>query len=451
MSEGVELTVSEKTNVYPYLSLTGDGCMTVRASNVKSGERVYICDKYKTPLDISGYNTVFFPINVKSVAPGKAVYKAGIELISSESAFVSESEAYSETWSGIFADVSTWNGRPDLCEIRIYLVYETEPDKETPRPFEFCIDSLCLSESENAVFSARFLSGSLSFSGAEGVYEKDGIRVKGTGNTFTVSFDGVSPELFLSANSLKLRFVSESVKKIVLLDKDKKERYSCVIEGDDPVRTCYLALSPSFFPFSLKFECDNDPEVEIKAVVPYSMYFPEKETGKLEVCSASAGENAVTVKGSVFENAFAVYSGSVLHLFALEPSSPLSEETLTDDNKLSSLTLNSPEFSFRVPAGTEEDPKSALYKKYVAAIEYGGELIPVGDGIFVTNPEIFASNGARISKNTGRRGYTSLSPDTMLDSGGKATRVYADFISFRPRPESKRKGATAPSTILPNT
>lgn len=425
-----EVTVAEKTDVYPYLSLTGDGCLVVRSKGVSSGEAVEVADTYREPLDVSGYESLFFPVNVRNAAED-AEYRVGIRIVAQNETFTLEKTVSPESWMGIFADISGFDGRDSVREIRIYAYFVKEGAENVP--FEFCVDSICLSESGNAWRASVFLTDTFEERGCEAIFEGDALRLSGNGEIKTLGLRGLSSGLFERANAVKVLFSAENDVVSSLEDGDGNVVWkSGVSKGGSGVSAVYLRVPGSdVSSLDLVFSCEGGCEVRIFGIEPYSFFFPSgREYGSIDNVSLSSSGEEIIIKGSVSQASTKLLSGGKLSLYALDPNGRAEELRAGEGGETASMTLSSSEFMFRIPTGDENDPRSGLYKKYVAAVLKDGALYILDDGKYVTNPEALAAENGRTASPSNRRGYSSYGESRALELGGTENVVKVDVGRF---------------------
>lgn len=425
-----EVTVAEKTDVYPYLSLTGDGCLIVRSYGVSSGEAVEVADTYREPLDVSGYESLFFPVNVRNAAED-AEYRVGIRIAGERGDYTLEKTVSPESWTGIFADISGFEGRSGVREIRIYAYFVKDGTENVP--FEFCVDSICLSENGNAWRSSVFLADTFEAKGCEAIFEEDTLRLAGESENKTLGLRGLPFGLFERANAVKVLFSAENDVVPSLEDGNGNVVWkSGVSKGGSGVSTAYLRVPEAdVSSLDLVFSCVGGCEVRIFGIEPYSFFFPSgREYGSIDNVSLSASGEEIIIKGTVSQRGAELLSGGRLSLYALDPNGRAEELKTGDGGEIASMTLMSSEFMFRIPTGDGNDSRSGLFKKYVAAVLKDGTLYILDDGKYVTNPEALSAENGRAVSPSNRRGYSAYGAARALELGGTENVIKVDVGRF---------------------
>ena len=374
------------------LMIEGKGTAAVsRSFGGEEGQRTDLSD---------GKWLVFSAALTGELSSGKTA-RIGITLLSGMRSAEGEVLSFSASatvaagkWQTVFADLTGFEGRGDIRKI----IFTAEAGTEAEgTEISLALDALCFSRDGSLPDTVRYLSSA---------YRGDHCRVTYLSDRMTVSMNGADPTIeaddlaglgFPGQSGIRVRFANYTgCKKLILYyttpeepEFSEKRSVTAEISGSSvsPESCVFPIPAESVSAIRLVFAGNLSGEAEFFEIVPVSFPLPEgRENGRLTSCLIAPTRDRVTVTGELNEAALSRYGSGSLRLYALPLSADIS--SLTVSSRCLAEAKPSASFSFSAVLGSGD--YSCLTMKYTAAIVSGGTLIPIGDFLSVTNPEILS-------------------------------------------------------------
>ena len=371
------------------LLLSGKGTAAVsRSFGGETGQRADLSD---------GKWLVFSAALTGELSSGRTA-ELGITLLSGMRSAEGEVLSFSASaviaagkWQTVFIDLTGFEGRGDIRKITFSAAAGGE--------ISAAIDALCFSRDGSLPDAVRYLSASYRGSHCRVTYFSDRMTVTMNGADPAIEADDLAGIGFPGQSGIRVRFANYTGCKNLILyyttpeepDYSEKRSVTVGISGSSVSHeSCVFPIpAETVSAVKLVFSGNLSGEAEFFEIVPVSFPLPEgKEYGRLTSCLIAATRDRVTVTGELTEAALQRYGSGSLRLYAL----PLyaDESALTASSRYLAEAKPSAAFSFSaVLAGGDY---SCLTMKYTAAIVQGGTLIPIGDFLSVTNPEILSDS-----------------------------------------------------------
>ncbi len=435
IDKGVDVTLSETISSAPYYPLTKDGCLTVRNKNALSGKWSYSSKTYTTPLDLSSYNSLFISANCLPVED--STYDIIVHLYSNNNVFTAEQSISPSSWNGVFVDISKWNERSSITQIRIGVKYTSSTVGDAF--FEYYIDSIMLSENENVVKSVLFLSENYTAIGCTVGYADEKMILNVNSITAHIEATNLSYDNFGDANTLKVTFDTKGkcsgVRLFVRINSTdyKEESYASINNTAEGIKTCYLPItSQDIDGIMLVFENLETDQISIHGITPYSMNVANDSSslGQIDTCAINISSNEILIMGKINNTYIDTYSGKELLLFEQNLYDDSTEETLSQINSTLKSTVSSGDFIFRIKCNKKEELKAYLYKKYTVAIKTEEKYMVLDSPKCITNPEILSEQTNILSKKTSGKGQYGSSLSFMQENMIPETCLTVDIGKF---------------------
>lgn len=297
------------------------------------------------------------------------------------------------SWQTVFLDLSGFEGRGDVRKITVSVAIGED------REFTAAVDALCFSRDASFPDTVKYLSSDYQGRNCRISYGTDRMTVTMNGSDPMIEADGLEPIGFTGESGIRVRFTNYTgCKKLILFyttpeepDFSEKRSVTAEISGSSvsPESCVFPIPAERVSAIRLTFSGNLSGTAEFFELVPVS--FPQpygKENGRLTSCLIAPTRDRVTVTGELTETALQKYGSGTLRLYSLPLFSDVSSLTASS----SFLAEGKPAASFSFSAVLEGGDYSCLTAKYTAAIVLGGNLIPIGDFLSVTNPEILSDH-----------------------------------------------------------
>lgn len=305
--------------------------------------------------------------------------------------FTASAAVTAGSWQTVFIDLSGFEGRGDVRKITVSV------DTGAERAFSAAIDGLCFSRDAAFPDTVKYLSSSYQGYNCRISYGTDRMTVTMNGTDPTIETDGLGTVGFSGQSGIRVRFTNYTgCKKLILFyttpeepEFSEKRSVTAEISGSSVSPEVCVFPIPALrvSAIRLAFSGNLSGTAEFYELVPVSFPQPDgKENGKLTSCLIAPTRDRVTVTGELTEAVVQKYGGGFLRLYAL----PLSADITSLSASSRYLAEAKPAASFSFSAMLEGGDYSCLTQKYTAAIVSGGNLIPIGDFLSVTNPEILS-------------------------------------------------------------
>jgi len=432
--KSLEVTLSKKISAFPYSSLTGDGCLIVRSESAAAGQAATVSRIYNTPIDLSDISTLSLGVNCTSVR-GVDSYSLSIELLSENDRFYSVCNISAECWSGVYFDVSGWNSRESVKEIRLSLVFNG--DNTRPSHFEFYIDSVSISESGEVCCAARFSAmeytvsrGDIAENGGvlEAESEESDLRLDSKG--FLYKNDG-------TVNALMVRFEAESGCTGVRLEiygKNGRKANDTLVKpaSQNGQNTVILPFERGEInEVSIIFEGTKSGQVRIYAIEPRSAY-TEQNNGEssVDTCVINPNTNELIIRGSLGHDVFSENKNREIYLFAHDMGDTVVPSRLTDADCIEKSAVLSENFMFRIDYRNDKDERQFLYKKYTVAVKTDKGYTVIGGPRYVSNPESLSLGNVEKMNNGTGKGIYGTGIAFMQENGVSDTVMWVDVGKF---------------------
>lgn len=439
---------------YPFDPFEGSRCYNITGSQVDASLWRYIDRVYKTPLDLTDYNTFFYAINCRNLSEGETV--TSLTFYSSKgSVFSVNAPITAECWNGVFTDISDFSGRSEITRIRIGIRHSYTGN--VIYQYNFQVDCIAASRDPALVRTVRFMSGNYMIYGGESslTWSYDppkmsiGINTTLASKCFIES-GKLTPEITGDdINAVQIRLVNNSACTAVIMEYATSG--SPVYTDNTPVRvniTPGNVLMAYYFPLSadnvtqikFTFEGTSDGFIDIYSITPVAHYSPLTQNndvsdskGSISSCRLSDDGRKIIITGTLTEAAVNAHRGSRIELYELEPWQK--NEYIFDAGSKPLLSAGiTKEFTFETDL--KDKDRSRICSRFAAVIynKDKKQTILLDAPRYITNPEV-------LSKTT--RQYPFLSakgfigpPSVLADAGVSQTAVKVD-IGKLPAPPGK--------------
>ena len=424
------VTVSEKTNAFPYSSLTDEGCLIYRNESTKTNSYEYITKTYKDALDLSEFSHMVVPVNCIAVEESES-YEVLIELRSQNGSFSATEYIKPERWNGVLVDISSFEQRNSINSIRIAVRFEKRDNSSSY--FEYYIDSIGVLNNENAINSFVLSADNYIIDGNMVVSSGGKIKVDATTQSFSIESQNFSYKDLGKSNCLRVDFSSESACMGVSLTTYNSggtvvdENYAKT-EKYDSFYTVYLPIiNKDISKIKLTFDMMKENAVEITSIVPYSTYLSDSgDEGKIDTCAVDIKSETIIVKVSGVEE----YQQKEIYLYSAELFDDVNVENLSKFKNIAKGNITSGDYIFRVKYDNLEQSKEYLYEKFVVAVKVGDEYKIIGSPKCITNPEAYSEdNISSVNEKIGK-GVYSQSISYMQEVGASDTVIWVDIGKF---------------------
>ena len=360
------------------------------------------------------------------------------------------------SWQTVFLDLSGFEGRGDVRKITISV------DTGEDGAFTAAVDALCFSRDVSFPDTVKYLSSSYRGYNCQISYGTDRLTVSMNGTDPMIEADGLTSIGFSGESGIRVRFTNYTgCKKLILSyttpeepEFSEKRSVTAEISGSSvsPESCVFPIPADRISAIRLTFSGKLSGTAEFTELVPVSFPQPDgKENGKLLSCLIAPTRDRVTVTGELTEAALQKYGSGTLRLYSLPLSSDVSSLTVSTPF----LAEGKPAASFSFSAVLGGGDYSCLTVKYTAAIVSGGNLIPIGDFLSVTNPEILSDHFLTAPGSGEKKGVNEAVPfddtdgvrhvsvqirlEELLSLGGNGISHIVDGKEYRFREDSVRE------------
>lgn len=397
---------------FPFDPMEGIRCLNVVSEDTDASAWRYISYDPAGPVDLSGYNTFFFAINIPYLSAGTT--KAVLLLYNREgNVYHAETELKVETWTGVFADISQLEERSEITRIRIGVQHQF--GQAVNYAYNFQIDCLAASADRYLARSVLFLSGDYLVYGGESSLSfwndpmKLSISIASTpASKCFIESKILGKELLTLANSVRVRLQNLSPCTSVTMEYSTPS--SPVYTDNEPVTVNISGGSmivPYYFPLpagevnqvKFTFNGASEGDIHIYSITPVSFYSPldgenaslSKTFGTVTGCKLTDEGRKIVISGTVTEAGIRQYTDARIELYDLD--SWQNNETVFDiETKPIAATGIAPQFSFEITSS--EKSRNRINSKFIAVIynKDKQQSVMLDSPCYVTNPEIFASS-----------------------------------------------------------
>ncbi len=423
------ITLAEQIDAFPYLPLMGDGCLIVRNDNAKSGASAVISKKYDG-FDLSSYNNLFFGVNCIDIVNGN--YSVEVRIYSENDVLVGEAEIDSSCWNGVLVDISAFESRDSVKEIRLSVNVDSDIDENF---FEYYIDYIALTDDDNLYNSIKYSSDRYASNGII-EYGDEYMNVSISGNVLELESEGFGYKSIGEANCLKVKFNAdgffEGVRLYVMKEDGEfyEESYT-EAELNSEEGIIYLPIhSDNISEIRMVFEGIRFRNITIHYIQISSMYVSsQNDAGNIDTCVINPVTEEVIVRGNIDKTVSENYLKEELFLFANDLCDSVNEDILDSSQSIARGSVSSDSFVFRFPYD-KNDSRKYLYKKYTVAIKTNGSYIILGGSMCITNPEVFNTDVAPSKYSGSGKGIYGESISFMQSVGATDTAVWVDIGKF---------------------
>lgn len=432
--KSLDVTLSHKISAFPYASLTGNGCLIVRSASAVAGQASTVSKIYNTPIDLSDINTLSLGVNCTSVK-GADSYSLSIELLSENDRFYSVCGISAECWSGVYFDISEWNGRESVKEIRLSIVINGESTSFSQ--FEFYIDSVSVSERSGCCYAARY--SALEYTVSRGEISQNGGMIEAESEESDLRLDskGFLYKNNETVNALKVRFESDAGCTGVRLEiygKNGRKSSDILVKptSQNGQNTVTLTFDRGEInEVSIIFEGTKSGQVRIYAIEPWSSY-AEQNNGEssVDTCVINPNTNELIIRGSLGQDVFSENKNGDICLFAHDMGATVLPSRLSDADCIAKSAVVSENFIFRIDYRNDKDERQFLYKKYTVAVKTDKGYTVIGGTRYVSNPESLSLGGVGKSNNGTGKGIYGTGISFMQENGVSDTVMWVDIGKF---------------------
>ena len=424
------VTVCERTDVFPYTSLTGDGCLIYRKNGAVSFEDNFIFKKYTQPLDLTETEYLIIPVNCKQVE--NAEYTFVFEMRSGNRKFSVEHKIECESWNGVFIDISSFAYRNKVDTLRMSVKFQSSTNKQTA-DFEYQVDSILLSDNREIINVFSFSANNYVDAQGNNTVQNGKMIFEPTEQNSYIGSYGFAYRSLGDANSIRLDFSTDGVCRGVSLytyDSFGIEIGNVYLNTDqnENKHTLYFPASyDEIGSIRLIFDLAEYRPIEIKSIKPYSVYLNKNDlSGGIDACAINRNNEEILIKGEVPQE----YTQRNICLFANDLCDVLTNENIGKYKCIAGSVAPAGDFIFRIKYTGSDDPASYLYKKYTVAVEVEDGYSIVGNSKCITNPENYSNKTGGSVKKTSGKGIYGQSLSFMQEMSVSETVLWVDIGKF---------------------
>ena len=389
-SERMEISSVNGDSVYPYRSLYGGLCLSLRYphSAESSARREFAefesSDEYVIPegpisgnpdgIDFHSVNTLSFAVNLCS---GKSETMFVEVYVSEYLVFTERFTVSGDGWNAVYADISGVHSSiyAPAAISRVVIGVENAGEDGSG---ELLLDGLAFSR-ENA--SQRYLA--LSDNISAGASTLDGLHRYTLANTaMDISFEDLRSESFADCSSLSVYIMHTAAPLTAITCSYMTDgSYGSPVSPYEPLTfapvggniTVYTFPLPEKAPQSLRLntEGDDNGDISLLAVIPGSLPCSDAMlAGSCDSCKYNSGTGEITISGTLSQDVAAKYGGSKIYIYALDSWQSSDSATLTPLSPAASVAVGE---TFSVKLRTD----GYMTKKFTAVIRTGGGMLTV--------------------------------------------------------------------------
>lgn len=412
--ENAEASALTAFDTAPYTVYEGSRSLSLHAEDYRAGSAVRLT---RTP---TVYRFADEGNRVASVvyAPREAEnVTLTLTLKSGSRTFTQSAALEGGRWQAVVFDLSDQLLQGKIDSISLAFTAGNDGD------FTFLLDAVGFAEGQDLVTALTYMTTA---------FEAEGCVISQTDTPMTVTVDGEGQ--YVEGTAVRTDF-SGGLGVCVKLHNNSTCRsltlcYTTLTETDfatAPTVTVPLTSGENLclFPlpdvyvgrFRLMFDGAPLGQIALTSVTPALCYTPSDSVGTVSACTVGRDKRTVTVKGYLSDSDSVALREARLYLYRLEMWEEPSDITFTRPI-LAETALNGSDFSFAVSLSDDGDE---LYRKYAVMAYAQGTLLPIGQAVSVTNPEILSSAG-RVEEAASIKGYYPLS-ERYVTEGNNATVV----------------------------
>ncbi|MHB1364609.1 MAG: DUF5722 domain-containing protein [Eubacteriales bacterium] len=449
-----DISAAASFTEYPFDPLEGSRCLRVVSSDADASSWRYINYDLAAPLDLSDYNNFFYAVNIPHLSEG--ISKTALMIYSSDGkVFNVIAGLTTESWNGVFADISAFEGRSEITRIRIGVQHSY--GQQVNYPYSFQIDCLAASHDRFLARSVRFMSGSYLVYGGESslAYMYNPMRIDiSIASTLAskcfIESNILVKENFVSANTISIRLANESSCSSITME--YATSVSPVYTDNEPVTvnitggtaiTAYYFQLPAGEVTQVKFTFNGASEgnIHIYSITPVEYYTPLSREyasltgtqGTVTSCRLTDGGRKIFISGTLTEAGVNRYSNSRIELYELE-SWQSNEYIFDSESKPIATTGVSSQFSFEISSADKN--RSLIHSKFIVVIynKDKKQTIMLDNPHYITNPEITALSSLQ-NTDISIKGLTGSVP-VLAEAGVSQTAVEVNIAEMFAEPGS---------------